>query len=206
MRLSYRLGWFPKADRIATRVGGPPAFFARSAPLAGFLGFASGSLGCALPASGWIAFQIRSALQPACGPRPSSPPCCRGCCSRTTKRPSGHSAEIFANAAAESNFVAVASPACAASSALANAAMLLSSWIVSVTIRFLVCPHGVSRRAAYRSCDKPQFAPASAFRLSLTHSYNCLGGPVAASVRTAPGDGAHAENMAKTDPLLACMT
>src|SRR5438552_1049889 len=35
-------------------------FFADFAPLAGFLGFAPRSLGCALPASGWIAFQIRA--------------------------------------------------------------------------------------------------------------------------------------------------
>jgi hypothetical protein len=30
------------------------------APWTGFLGFASGSLGSALPANGWIAFQIRA--------------------------------------------------------------------------------------------------------------------------------------------------
>jgi hypothetical protein len=38
----------------------PLAFFAGLAPWTGFLGFASGSLGCALPANGWSAFQIRA--------------------------------------------------------------------------------------------------------------------------------------------------
>src|SRR6266567_7655124 len=60
----------------------------------------------------------------------------------SVNRLSGQSADTLANAAWESNWIAVAPPACAASSALANTVMLLSSLIVNMAILLFLYPRG----------------------------------------------------------------
>src|ERR1700681_1920753 len=61
----------------------------------------------------------------------------------STNRLSGQSADTLARAAWESKVVAVESPACAASAAVANAVMLLSSLIVNVATAVSPCPRAV---------------------------------------------------------------
>src|SRR5437667_10108856 len=64
----------------------------------------------------------------------------------STNRPSGQSADTFPSAALESNWIAVRSPACAASAALANTVMLSSLSIVNVAMCAFSFARELSRR------------------------------------------------------------
>ncbi len=115
------------------------------APLAGFAAFGfSGGLAWARSAMGWIAFQIRAtAFLRSANLLTCWWPEMRF--QSSTNRLSGQSADTLASAAWESKWIVVGSPACAASSALANTVMLLSSLIVNVAIVFLLYPRVVPR-------------------------------------------------------------